>query len=55
MLDTKEMKEILAVSITVNGKTYIYEAHTPQRVAEIIASTVGILKEDDKLEAFAIH
>lgn len=50
-----ELEKILAVTLTVNGTPYTYEAHSAQKVAEIIASTVNIMRSTDKIDSIQVH
>ena len=44
------MDKISGISITIDGTQFSYEAHTFARCAEIIASTVEVLKTTNMRE-----
>lgn len=37
------------LSVKVNETTYVYEAHDFQKVAEIIAGTIRVMKDTDEI------
>lgn len=54
-MNTQEMSRIYGVTIVVNGTPYSYEAHTAQRVAEILAGTLRVMGESDTMDSFRIY
>ena len=59
-------KEICSLEIVIDGTSYHYEAHSFQRVAEILAGQLRVLESGDKdafgspiyskpIQSFTIH
>lgn len=40
--------------VTVNNTPYIYECHTAQRAAEILAGTLAVMREGDVMNDFKV-
>lgn len=58
----QDAKQICTLEIVIDGTPYYYEAHSVQRVAEIIAGQIETLKEhnehydfDKYIQSFSVH
>lgn len=53
-MNTQDLPRIQSLIVTVNGTPYIYECHTAQKAAEILAATVALMKDTDRLDSFQV-
>lgn len=66
MVTLEKTKQIVSLSITIDGTTYYYEAHSMHRVAEILAGQIKVLETGNtnefgqpeyktRIENFEVH
>jgi hypothetical protein len=54
-MNTLDNNNIAGVTVTVNGTAYTYEAHTLDKVADILGGTFAILSEGSHIEAITVN
>ena len=54
-MNTLSNENISGVTVTINGTPYTYEAHSLDRVAEILGGSQAILTEGAHIEAITVN
>ena len=54
-MNTLSNENIAGVTVTVNGTAYTYEAHTLDKVADILGGTYAILSEGSHIESITVN
>ena len=54
-MNTLSNENIAGVTVVVNGTPYTYEAHTLDKVADILGGTFAILSEGSHIESVTVN
>jgi hypothetical protein len=54
-MNTLSNENISGVTVTVNGTAYTYEAHSLDKVADILGGTFAILSEGSHIESVTVN
>jgi hypothetical protein len=54
-MNTLATDNIAGVTVTINGTPYTYEAHSLDKVAEILGSSQAVLTDGSRIEGITIN
>jgi hypothetical protein len=54
-MNTLSNENISGVTVTINGTPYTYEAHTLDKVAEILGGSQAILTDGSRIESITVN
>jgi hypothetical protein len=54
-MNTLDNNNIAGVTVVVNGTAYTYEAHTLDKVADILGGTYAILNEGSHIDSITVN